>query len=151
MRLNASGIKVSCTAFLRDGQTDFILHVIPLNLCTQPRVTVTRCTSEQTSSGRCDVSLTGKQLHYDVTVSRRPSRDWQFPEVDTWTQVHAWRHTNTASVQILHSLLYWPTPRIECSSPSIKKPTTTGSTASIIYNPSAIGTCVLLDCYQVMP
>jgi len=95
-------VKVSCSPSLRDGQTDFILHAIPLNLCTQPSVTVKRRASEQTSSGRCDVSRTGKQLHYHVTIWRRHSpipkptarRGWRFTKIDAWSRARAWRRTN---------------------------------------------------------
>ena len=42
MKVNASDNKGSYTALLRDGLTDFILHVVPLHLRTQPSVTVKR-------------------------------------------------------------------------------------------------------------
>jgi hypothetical protein len=139
--------------YVTDRLTSFFT-LFPLNLCTQPSVTVRRCASEQTSSGRCDVSRAEKkQLHYHVTVSRRPSpipkptrRGWKFTKVDTWTRVHAWRHpnvsvcSNSAFVTVLTNAAY----RVFIA-------TNTKAHYDRIHSQHYLPRYVLLDCYHVTP
>jgi hypothetical protein len=115
----------------------FILHVIPISRCTQPSVSVNQ-------SGRCDVSRTVKQVITWLSLEVLPPfLNPRLDAVDSSLKltlkpgfvpqglvIKPDDTLTSASVQILHSLLYWPTP-------PIPKPTTTGSTASITYPPSA--------------